>query len=230
MSNGLPDAFSWSIGLLPELWLTKRTTATSDPAPSLRPHYRDITATTRRSASASGPVLEVPTGHSRLGHSRSAALLHATTPDAPSHVPCESGRPRSRRLHAGRRLASRRAPARLVPEHCRIARASTSSDYISTLRQRSSSRSPPDASWAPFPHRSPRRSSANAACGGLEPPPAGRLRGAFPHLSHSTASRCSISYITGIPSAFRGTPAAVVPVSALVSSSRGRVRAWVRPP
>ena len=35
-----------------------------------------------------------------------------------------------------------------------------------------SSRSPPDASRAPFPHRSPRRSSANAACGGLPPPSA----------------------------------------------------------
>ena len=35
-----------------------------------------------------------------------------------------------------------------------------------------SSRSPPDASRAPFPHRSPRRSSANAACGGLQPPSA----------------------------------------------------------
>ena len=43
-----------------------------------------------------------------------------------------------------------------------------------------SSRSPPDASRAPFPHRSPRRSSANAACGGLPPPSAGRLRRATP--------------------------------------------------
>ena len=41
-------------------------------------------------------------------------------------------------------------------------------------------RSPPDASRAPFPHRSPRRSSANAACGGLKPPTAGRLRRAKP--------------------------------------------------
>jgi hypothetical protein len=50
-----------------------------------------------------------------------------------------------------------------------------------------SSRSPPDASRAPFPHRSLRRSSANAACGGLKPPPAGRLRRArHLHLPHST--------------------------------------------
>ena len=40
----------------------------------------------------------------------------------------------------------------------------------------SSPSSPPDASSAPFPHRSPRRSSANAACGGLKPSPIGRSR------------------------------------------------------
>ena len=54
-----------------------------------------------------------------------------------------------------------------------------------------SSRSPPDASRAPFPHRSPRRSSANAACGGLQPPTAGRLRRANLHLLHSTMSKSS---------------------------------------
>src|SRR5215470_10508469 len=42
-----------------------------------------------------------------------------------------------------------------------------------------------------LPHRSPRQSSANAAVGGLEPAPAGRLRGANPHLLRSTASRSS---------------------------------------
>jgi hypothetical protein len=40
----------------------------------------------------------------------------------------------------------------------------------------------------PFPHRSPRRSSANAAWGGLKPPTAGRLRRANLHLLHSTMS------------------------------------------
>src|SRR5688500_17121078 len=39
-----------------------------------------------------------------------------------------------------------------------------------------SSWSPPDASSAPSPCRSPRRSSANAAQGGLTPPPEGRRR------------------------------------------------------
>src|SRR5215212_7390332 len=54
-----------------------------------------------------------------------------------------------------------------------------------------SSWSPPGASRAPFPPRSPRRSSANAAGGGLKPPPAGRLRRAYLHLLHSTASTSS---------------------------------------
>src|SRR5207302_6721099 len=51
-----------------------------------------------------------------------------------------------------------------------------SSESVTTLQQWSSSRSPPDASRTPFPHRSPRRSSANAACGGLRPSPIGRSR------------------------------------------------------
>src|ERR1035437_3728251 len=52
-----------------------------------------------------------------------------------------------------------------------------------------------------FPHRSPQRSSANAAVGGLEPPPAGRLRRAYLHLPRSTASRSS---------AYRQPPSAFV--------------------
>lgn len=34
----------------------------------------------------------------------------------PSHVPCSSRRPGSRRLHTGHHLASKRAPARLLPK------------------------------------------------------------------------------------------------------------------
>lgn len=72
---------------------------------------------------------------------------------------------------------------------------SISSDLISTrqrqraLAHRSSSRTSPDAIQPRlFPRRSPQRSSANAARGGLEPLPAERLRRANNlHLSHSTA-------------------------------------------
>jgi len=38
-----------------------------------------------------------------------------------------------------------------------------------------------------FPQRSPRSLFTAAACGGLEPAPDRRLRGAYPHLSYSTA-------------------------------------------
>jgi len=66
---------------------------------------------------------------------------------------------------------------------------SMSSVRVSMLRQWSSYQSPPDASRTPFPHRSPRQSSANAAWGSLKPPSAGRLRRALLHLSYSIASR-----------------------------------------
>ena len=41
----------------------------------------------------------------------------------PSHVSCSSRRSGSRRLHAGHRLASKRAPARLFPEDLHIPRS-----------------------------------------------------------------------------------------------------------
>jgi hypothetical protein len=41
---------------------------------------------------------------------------------APSHVPCESRRSGSRRLHAGHHLAKKRAPARLLPGRTRSPR------------------------------------------------------------------------------------------------------------
>src|SRR5262249_5683565 len=77
---------------------------------------------------------------------------------------------------------------------------------VPTLRQRShprdcapSSWSPPDASPAPFPRRSPRRSSANAARGGLEPPPQGGSEGpsfisrTAPHQGASPTSTTFLS-------------------------------------
>ncbi len=63
------------------------------------------------------------------------------------------------------------------------------------VHSRSPSRSPPDSSRLPFPHRSPRQSSANAACGGLTPPPAGRGRRATkPSSCVQQAHRVIASY------------------------------------
>jgi hypothetical protein len=85
-------------------------------------------------------------------------------------------------LYAGRRLGSKRVPPRLIPGR-RSNLVSTSSFRLSTRQRqrtcvhRSSSRPAPDAIESRlFPRRSPQRSSANAAVGGLKPPPAGRLQ------------------------------------------------------
>ena len=67
--------------------------------------------------------------------------------------------------------------------------------FVSTRHQRFASARLPDPHLTHqvrlSPHRSPRQSSANAAVGGLKPPPAGRLRRAYLHLPRSTASRSS---------------------------------------
>ena len=82
----------------------------------------------------------------------------------PSHVPCRSRRPGSRRLHAGHHLASRRVSrqahpgAHLTPRfRCHLLRFDTSS----AVRLRSPSRSPPDASYV--------RLFPNAHHDGLQP-------------------------------------------------------------
>src|SRR3954470_3620517 len=79
-------------------------------------------------------------------------------------------------------------PARLITGEQPDPPLSTTSITLTTLQQRTphrspgralsgtSSWSPPDASSAPSPCRSPRRSSANAAQAGLTPPPEGRRR------------------------------------------------------
>src|SRR4051794_31760929 len=77
---------------------------------------RNFTATTNRSANTLRIGTQFLTG-CPLGR------LPLTAPDTPapfyrsvsSHVPHGSSRPGSRRLHAGHHLASKRAPARLIP-------------------------------------------------------------------------------------------------------------------
>src|SRR5215470_10645922 len=52
MSNGFPSGPDMLTRLLPGSPGCSRKQVTDEPAPSLRPHYRDFTATTGRSASA----------------------------------------------------------------------------------------------------------------------------------------------------------------------------------
>ena len=120
----------------------------------------------------------------------------------PSHVPCESSRSDSRRLHAGHRPASQRPSAGLLPRALLIRLGFDVTYPVTTRQQRSQTSGLRTVFLIPtwrnrvrlFPSRSPRRSSANAAPGGLEPPAVGRFRRAYLHLSHSIASR-SLDYM-----------------------------------
>gem|GEM_PF-6931704 len=109
----------------------------------------------------------------------------------------ESG---SRHLYAGRRLRSNQVSHAGLSRDSLQAPVSTpllALDTSSVVHSRSPSRPIPDASWAPFPQRSPPRLLTGAACGGLEPPPEERLRGAFPHLLDSSAVSDSLSTCQG---------------------------------
>jgi hypothetical protein len=152
---------------------------------------RRLTATTGQSAGAPrNGTQSLPVS---AGWDSPYRHLPAAVSCTPSHVPHRSSRPDSRRLHAGHRLANKRAPARLFPEpfDCPGFDAiRTNFDTSQAVTQRLS-----DPHLTPHgrlsPHRSPRQSSANAAVGGLKPPPAGRLRRANLHLRWNTASRSS---------------------------------------
>src|SRR5256885_2126749 len=91
------------------------------PLPAPLPIYSGLTTTTSRSASARRLGTQRLAGHAACARSLSPPALTRTPragPQyrrAPSHVPRGSRRPGSRRLHAGHHLASRRAPARLIP-------------------------------------------------------------------------------------------------------------------
>ena len=121
---------------------------------------------------------------------------------SPSHVPCKSRRPGSRRLYAGHHLARNAGTRQALPE----GRSRTPGfDAISDFRRLNDDARPgsprPSASgtssWSPpdaikprlFPGRSPRQSSANAAPGRFDAyPRRADARGpTILHLSHSTA-------------------------------------------
>ncbi len=126
----------------------------NEPAPSLHPHYRSFPATTSRSASRRRD------GTQRLRYPPLTRSLsptrHATSATGgryrhrPSHVPCRSRRPGSRRLHAGHHLANTRAPARPIPEALSCPRFDADEDF-STRQQRFA------YAHLPGPHLTPHR-------------------------------------------------------------------------
>ena len=167
---------------------------TDEPAPSLHTHYRCFITTTSWSASASASVLDA-SQFPLLG-----ALPLAPTPcgeralyrHTPSHVSCSSRRSDSRRLHAGHRLANKRAPARLIPGLCTHPSFDAIS-YFSTLPQRFARARLPDprltALTPPFSSIAPHNGlQPMQHRGGLTPPPAGRRRRAT--KPSSTTQHC----------------------------------------
>jgi hypothetical protein len=109
-----------------------------------------------------------------------------------SHVSCSSRRSDSRRLHAGHRLANKRAPARLFPGLCTHPGFDAIS-YFSTLPQRFARARLPDprltALKPPFSSIAPHNGlQPMQHRGGLTPPPAGRRRRAT--KPSSTTQHC----------------------------------------
>ena len=165
----------------------------------LRSHYRSLSATTGRSAGARRDGTQhLAVSAAWCAPSRPRNAAGAVSSARLPVFPHASRRPGSRHLHAGHRLASRRVSARLIPGRalsprfrCRFI-LSTLQRWFTRVRlpgPRLTALTPP------FPHRSPRQSSASAACGGLTPPPAGRRRRATkPSSCVQQAHRVIASY------------------------------------
>ena len=146
-----------------------------------------------------------PCGGGRLGISLSPPAQQASdsTGATGSHVPCKSpGQARAAYMPDAIWAVSRLLPdLSRSPGHAPV---STPLRFITTRQQRFASARLPDPHLTRSPSRLFRsahheRPLTDAACGGLEPPPAGRPRRTYLHLPHSTASSCS--YIEP-PSAF----------------------------
>ena len=158
-----------------------------------------VSASARSLSQPSGPATPVDTFDARLltFRARAADQAHAaSTPDTT--------------------WPTTRVPARLISKDTPEPPISMPSERVSTPQQRTpnpglpqpsasgtSSWSPPDAiTAAPFPCRSPRRSSANAAQGGLTPTPAGPTPEGRRSSISRTAPPMSEVFYTTPPSAF----------------------------
>jgi hypothetical protein len=131
-------------------------------------------------------------GMSRRAFSRSIQERQAGLTSPPCRTPPGQSA-RTRQAHPGTR---------------NIAPVSMPAVFVTTRQQRFACARLPDPYLTHpvrlFLDRSPRRSSANAARGGLEPPRAGRLRRAFLHLLNSTISN-SPGYLIRTPFDVRDT-------------------------
>ena len=151
--------------------------------PSLRPHYQASSLLRTRPSLRPASV---------LGSSRFRRLEVSLGIEAPgSHVPHKSLSLVSRRLHAGRRSASQQAPSELHPRPTTGAwfwRRPYAFDTSSTVQSHSSYQRTADGFPRLFRNAHHPGHCAGAACGGLDPDPAIRARGAGPHLLCSKAA------------------------------------------
>src|SRR6516164_115330 len=158
--------------LRPECW-----------TPSLHPRYQ-VSSLVRVHPSL---CLALVLGSSRFCRLEVSLGIEATG----SHVPHKSLSLVSRRLHAGRRSASRQASSELYPRPTTGAwfrRRPNAFDTSSTVHSRSSYKRIPDGYSRLFRNAHHPGHCAGAACGGLNPDPAIRVRGADPHLLRSKAA------------------------------------------
>jgi hypothetical protein len=147
----------------------------------------------------------------RVEFSLSPPVPQRQCPGSPSHVPYQS----LGRAHAACMPDAARAVNGCPPgssQNGPVALVLTSTDGVSTHKRqsacahRSSSRPTPGAIEPRlFPRRSPQRSSANAAVGGLKPPPAGRLRRAS-NPSSPAQHRIKEPFLHKAPFRARGAP------------------------
>ena len=156
-----------------------------------------------------------------LSASRFLPLGALPLPPAPSRAQCQHAPSRvsARKPQTGLAPPARRAPpgqqyghsARLIPGPALRPRFWCRSTLSTLQRWFTRVRLPGPRLTAltpPFPHRSPRQSSASAACGGLTPPPAGRRRRATkPSSCVQQAHRVIASYSgDSFPRTRRKTP------------------------
>jgi len=176
----MPNGFAPSLQFIPRLVVRKK--GLDNATPSLNALSCIIIATTGCSA----PVLRIGT----LSLERSAPLAFFLNIAATgSHVPYESPMHAHAASIPDAAWPGNRLPPSLFQDIGTIL-VSTSSYRVSIRHQqfafahlRTSYLT--KSSLRLFQQRSPPGLFIQAACGGLEPAPIGRFRGAFPHLSHS---------------------------------------------
>ena len=186
-----------------------RSTPITGASPLLRagPPARRRIGTQRPPVSA---VRRAPSRHPR--HAPNSARRQYR--HRPSHVPCRSRRPGSRRLHAGHHLANKRAPARLIPETLDLSGFDANScfDTSTAVRSRSPSRSPPDASPGAFSSSLTTTVFSQRSMRWFDASPEGRRRRA------TTFITCTAPHQEGLPT--HRLPSALVAHSRSSSGAR----------